>query len=229
MVLRILPGTVVVFDYNDEDGNGYGDYGLQVSGGIIAEGTAESPIVFKPKSNLSSPGRWFGITMENARPARFSYCRFHNASRAIDAHYTDVEITSSLFMKNLYGVDGLGKNNIAVSGNLFFNNETAIQYLASEPVIRYNHFKSNFNAIVSLGWSSKSIVQFNNFTSGRKYNIALGANQVNDIDARFNFWGSSSDENIQEMLHDGTDENGLGIIQFIPAERNMIKLEDIKG
>ncbi len=61
--LTIAPGTTVVVVEVDQGGDGYGDYGFQVYGALVVNGTADAPVIFTvlPTIGAKDANSWDGL------------------------------------------------------------------------------------------------------------------------------------------------------------------------
>ena len=215
--LVIRPGTRVRFDFTDGNADGRGDSGLRVEGKIVALGTSEEPIVFEAAGEAQLPERWGEIHLEAAEPSVFRHCRFSGAEWAIHAHFTSLRVEASRFSDNRGGVKFRG-DPVAVYGNSFRGNGTAIRYWESSPEIISNEIRENGTGIFARLGSPSTLVRNNNFVGNLEYHIKLGELQAADIDARFNYWGGTGPELLEERLFDREDASYLGRVVYEPME-----------
>jgi hypothetical protein len=99
---------------------------LEVRGTLIAEGAAGDSIAFTSASS-SSKGSWRGIEVKSdmGANASFSYCKFLNASAAIEESCCwggNVSVRNSRFSNNITAMGGYSGDNAAVDSCLFTNN-----------------------------------------------------------------------------------------------------------
>ena len=101
--LTIEPGTIVYFAAEDDNDSGIDPsrVALEVQGTLIAEGTAENPIIFKSFSDEPFPGDWFGIYFSNENASgTLSHCKVQDARYGVQSkttiHISDCEITNCL-------------------------------------------------------------------------------------------------------------------------------------
>ncbi len=225
--LRIRPGTKVRFVFSDRDGDGWGDAGILVRGKIVAEGTGEDPIVFEPDRRDTLPGRWDEIRVESASPSRFVSCRFRGGRWALHAHFTPLLVESSRFSGNFGAVKFRG-GPVKLYGNTFAGNSTAIRYWESDPEIISNIIRDSGTGVFCRQGSQKSLLRGNNFLRSSNYHVKLGELQEGDVDARFNYWGSSVVAEIESAIFDRKDVSYLGRVQFDPPEPAPFPLEETR-
>ena len=215
--LEIRPGTRVLFAFGDPDGDGQGDAGILVEGGILAEGTPEEPIVFEAEEGGDSPARWGEIRIESTRLARFAHCRFRGARTAIHAHFAALQVESCRVEGNLVGVRFRG-DPVRIRGSLLSGNGTAIRYWESSPRIMSNVIRGNGTGIFCRQGSPATVVRGNSLLDNRDYHIKLGELQSRDVDARYNYWGDGGRSEIEEKVFDRNDESYLGRVIYEPRE-----------
>ncbi|MBU0712439.1 right-handed parallel beta-helix repeat-containing protein, partial [bacterium] len=137
-VLTIQPGTTLKFR---------GDYTFKVEGQILAEGNADSHIVFT--SGMPSPleGDWKRITLTNAQKSVFKYCEFYFAENGFLLNNSDGSTfdhcTFDRFLLNAIGVEDGDYN----------NNDSLI--------ITNNIFRNTFNRAVNLDRGFGSVISDN--------------------------------------------------------------------
>jgi nitrous oxidase accessory protein NosD len=222
--LVIRPGTRVSFAFLDEDGDGWGDSGLRVNGRVLALGTRERPVVFEAEGSDTQPGRWGEIRIESAEGSVFRNCRFRGAQWALHAHFTPLRVEASSFSDNIGGVKFRG-DPVEIYGNSFVGNGTAIRYWESSPEIISNIIRGNGTGIFCRRGSAETLVRGNNFIRNVDYNIKLGELQEADVDAKFNYWGGTRPEMIEEKIFDRKDAAYLGRVLYDPLEARPFPLE----
>lgn len=87
--LLIQPGTVVRFAPGQDEAGQF-KARLFVSGTLVAQGTAESPITFESAAPIPQPGDWGGIVLEkaNERPNRISHVTIRHGAVGIAGTYS---------------------------------------------------------------------------------------------------------------------------------------------
>lgn len=223
--LVIRPGTRVIFPFYDDDSDGWGDSGILVRGTIVARGTEREPILFEPERRDDKPGLWGSIRIESGGMATFSHCRFRGAQWALHVHFTPLTVEASRFAGNVGGVKFRG-GPIRIYSNDFTGNGTAVRYWESDPEIISNIFRENGTALFCREGSKRSLLRGNNFLGSVDYHIKLGELQEEDVDARYNYWGTGRAAQIEEKLYDRGDVAYLGRVLYDPPEERPFPLDD---
>jgi hypothetical protein len=162
--LTIEPGVVLEFEQKTSL--------ITQSGGIIARGTKEKPIIFTAASASPAPGfytsavRFSESTKGNSS---FAYCVVKYAATAFDIYAGSPEISHSYIAHSSQNA-------------VYCRNDAA-------PVISYNTFAQNQGegAITCVGTANPKIFQ-NNFIANT---VAIQSFSSIYIDARNNWWGAS--------------------------------------
>jgi hypothetical protein len=99
--LTVAPGTVVRFAFRDTDGDGVGESEVFIQGRLIAEGTAERPIVFTALDG-AGPGRWGAINLmgTDAEESRLAWCLIESSFRGLHSHFSRFRVEHSVFRGN---------------------------------------------------------------------------------------------------------------------------------
>lgn len=218
IVLKIDPGTKVEFIFSDNDQDGIGDGKIMVEGSIVAEGSADKPILFF--GSRTGPKSWSEISLEYSPATSFSNCEFRNAYWGLHMHYSPVLIKSCRFIEN-YGGMRFRSGPITVENSLFQANTIGIRYLFANPVIRDNTFRKNGTAIFIRLGTTGSVISQNNFIDG--FAIKLGESQQTDIPAANNFWGSTTTSEIEKIIYDQLDSDYLGRVLYTPIATKPFK------
>jgi len=211
ILLKIDPGTEVEFIFSDSDKDGIGDGKITVEGSILAEGSADKPILFF--SSRTGPKSWSEILLEYSPATSFSNCEFRDAHWGLHMHFSPVIIKSCRFIEN-YGGMRFRSGPIMVENSLFVANTIGIRYIVADPVIRGNTFRRNGTAIFIRHGTKNSLITENNFING--FAIKLGESQQHDIPAANNFWGSTTISEIEKVIYDQADSGYLGRVLYTP-------------
>jgi parallel beta-helix repeat protein len=216
--LTILPGTVVKFEWIDEDGDEIGDGELTVEGRLVARGTKERFITFT--SARENPGMkdWTYVQISVNKDAVVEYCRFEYGFTGVQVHYSTATIRNCLFRYNFEGIR-FSTTDVRIENNDFVENYYGIRCEAhgSRTVITKNRFSGNENAFfpVQKNWDSVKIHE-NNFEGSRGYDVKFGMNQKQDMDFTRNWWGTVKPEEIEARIYDGNREATLGRVRWAP-------------
>jgi parallel beta-helix repeat protein len=213
--LLIRPGTTVLFDYVDSDGDGLGESGIFIAGAVTAAGTAEEPVVFAPLKGPLRPGLWDTIQIEEGGTSHLAGCRFTGARWALHVHLTDLLLEKSRFEGNEGGIRFRG-GPMVIRGNVFRNNGTALRYWESAPEIVGNVISGNGTGIFSREGSAGSVITGNDFSGNRDYHVKLGELQEKDVAATGNWWGTGDGNRIGELIYDRADASYLGRVIYEP-------------
>ena len=142
--LIILPGTVVEFTKKDSNGDGIGENGLMLQGVLIAKGTAQQPIFFRPAEHKAGKGEWDAVNIINSDGARnlIEYCQVEGAYRGLHFHFANAIVQHCVFRNNLRGVQ-FQESTVELRNNTFQENTSAIQARDSEIIFRDNQVVAN--------------------------------------------------------------------------------------
>jgi len=216
--LTILPGTVVKFEWIDEDGDEIGDGELTVEGRLVAKGTKDRFIVFT--SARENPGMkdWTYVQVSVNKEAVVEYCRFEYAFSGLQVHYSTGTVRNCVFRNNFEGIR-FSTTDVLIEHNDIVDNYYGIRCEAhgSKTVIRRNRFSGNEFAFfpVQRNWDSVRILE-NNFEGSRSYDVKFGINQKQDMDFTGNWWGTADPSEIAGKIYDGASEPTLGRVRFRP-------------
>jgi len=123
--------------------------------------------------------------------------------------------------------------------NIIRNNGNGILlWINANPIIRNNTITNNVNGISLPGYSEGSRinyhnvqVNYNNIYDNSGYNINLymdGAYPKNDVEATYNWWGTTDSQAISQKIHDNKNDFNLGKVNFTPflTEQNPQAMPD---
>jgi parallel beta-helix repeat protein len=216
--LTILPGTVVKFEWVDEDGDDIGDGELTVEGRLVARGTKENVIVFTSARENPRMKDWTYVQVSVNRDAVLEYCRFEYAFSGVQVHYSTAVIRNCLFRNNFEGIR-FSTTDVRIENNDIVDNYYGVRCEAhgSRTVITRNRFSGNEFAFfpVQKNWDSVKIYE-NNFEGSRGYDVKFGMNQKQDMDFTRNWWGTADPKEIEGKVYDKSKEEALGRVRFVP-------------
>ena len=129
-----------------------------------------------------------------------------------------------------------------VINNIFFNNSTAIELKASEAIINQNSFYKNINSLIAGVNASQTELHQNTISSSKDLvlkmlstedidfrwnNIMYNTHTINtvrnltalDVSAPDNYWGTTDEEIIGQMIFDGNDDDLLGFLFYDPIQQ----------
>lgn len=109
------------------------------------------------------------------------------------------------------GIILLGSSNYYVYNNFISGCSTAID--VDDCIIQNNTIANNALAI-KLTSSVSAVINFNNLENNSQ-NIVL-ANTPNNVNATFNWWGTTDIVQIGNSIHDSKNDFNLGTVNFVP-------------
>ena len=211
--LVISPGTRVIFSK---------DTGMKISESrVIAVGEDEKRITFTSIEN-GEDNLWGEILLEHADGSIFSYCDFEYASWAVHSHFTNLKVLNSRFRNNDGGMR-FRSGPMEITGSQFTENRIGMRAFRANALIKGNEFINNETGIFIREKGGGLTIRKNNFHSNSSYHIRVGDFNVEDVDAKENWWGGNDPE---EMIFDGRREPGVGKVIYEPYLREKATVED---
>ena len=234
--LTITPGTVVLCMRRDSNHDGVGDSEIRVLGQIVAQGTAEHPIVFKSGEKKPAPLDWsYLLIFTSGKVNTLSYCQFHDAFSGLQVHFSTATVSDCLFSGNREGIR-FGRAKLKIRHNEISGNKIGIRFTRMEgpAEIRDNEIHDNRVGIFLVP-SGQNIVDFfepgrtgrpwneghleitgNNLHHNFEYNLKLGAKQMWDLRIINNWWGATRPASIERSIFDRRRDRDLGRAIFLP-------------
>ena len=218
--LVIQPGTRVNFVPRDKDGDGIGDAELLVEGRLLAQGTAEAPIVFTSTAKKPKPADWKYVYLDFAAPSTIDYVVSEYAYSGLQVHFSRATVTNSVFRFN---VDGLRFStvNLVAAGNTMLHNRHGLRYeeRGSKAHIHHNDIRKNsIGLFVVTRSEDQAVIENNNIVENQDYNVKLGLQQTGDVTFPHNWWGTTDPEAIAAGFFDHRIDAVLGRV-FAPSPR----------
>jgi ribosomal protein S12 len=218
VTLTILPGTVVKFEWIDDDGDEIGDGELTVEGRLIAKGTKDNVITFTSAQPNPKMKDWTFVQISVNKEALVEYCVFEYAFSGLQVHYSDAVIRDCLFRRNFEGVR-FSTTDVRIENCDFIENYYAIRSEAngSRAHVTKNLFRNNDFAFFPVQKNGDTVKTYgNDIDESIHYNVKFGMNQKKDMDFANNWWGTADAAAIEETIWDGSREPGLGRVNFRP-------------
>lgn len=216
--LTIEPGTVVKFEWSDEDKNNIGDGELTVEGNLIARGTKEKPILFTSARQTPEKKDWTFVQISVSKNSAVERCIFEYAFTGLQIHYSKAEVRDNIFRGN-YEAMRFSTADVLIEHNDFTGNVYGIRTESngSRTTIRNNSFRGNGHAYFPVRKTGSSVRFFdNNVENSLRYNVNVGQSQHEDLDLSGNWWGSADKEKVAEKFFDKTKDASLGRVNFEP-------------
>jgi hypothetical protein len=218
VTLTILPGTVVKFEWTDEDGNDIGDGELNVEGRLVARGTKDNRITFTSAREKPAMKDWTYIMISVNKDSLLEHCVIEYAFSGIQIHYSTCIVRNCLIRNNWEGIR-FSTTEAEIYNNDFVDNNSGIYYQShgSRVTVTRNRFKGNGYAVFAPARCA-STVKFaaNCFDGSSHYNINFGDEQFKDVDYSNNWWGTIDPARIRATLYDGHIDPRLGKAVFEP-------------
>ena len=221
--LTIEPGTRVLFEVRDKDGDGIGDAELLVEGALIARGTEVAPIIFTSAAEQPKASDWKYLYLDFAREAELDYVISEYAYSGLQVHFCRARVTNSIFR---YNVDGLRFSTVSLYAA---GNRHGLRYeeRGSEARLHHNDIRDNEIGIFVVTRSDdKARIEQNNITNNSQYNVKLGWQQPGDVALPNNWWGISDPVAIQKTFFDRQFDDNLGVVSAPQVLTKAVKLSD---
>lgn len=217
--LAISPGTRVLFSparFSGGDEHGFAGAGIRVEGRIVANGTAEAPIVFTSAAGAAAPGSWDRIFFSFSAGNRLDHCVFEGARYAFHAHFSEIAVSNSVFRENEEGVR-LGSSRVRIADSVFTRNAVrGINFRDCRNEITGNLVFGNGDGIFLHSKDAASVIRGNAVYANRGSNLRLGDLHEEDVDVSGNWWGTAREEEALRKVFDGRALAGIGRAKLAP-------------
>ena len=210
--LRILPGTRVVFMPLDRDGDAIGDSELLIEGGLIARGTAKAPILFTSGAARPQKADWKFLYLDFAQQGEIEHIVSEYAYSGIQVHFCKAAIKNSTFRHNVDGVR-FSTVNIEVANNRIHDNTHGLRYEERRSRAHIHHndiFDNDIGIFVVTRSDNQALIEHNNITGSRKYQVKMGLEQPTDVSFPRNWWGTADPQAIAAGFFDKNFDRTLG-------------------
>jgi hypothetical protein len=147
--------------------------------------------------------------------------RYLSGGTAILLDDNNATIVDNTIEQNMIGIcfSGVMKTftgKTIVENNLLFNNSEAIFFGAPlTSIVENNTIAQNFRAARIYRYSDNSVFAYNNIYSNTNASIILQG-EPNDINATYNWWGTTDSQAISQSIHDFKNDSTLGVVNFAP-------------
>ncbi|MCK5438217.1 MAG: right-handed parallel beta-helix repeat-containing protein, partial [Desulfobulbaceae bacterium] len=216
---------------------------LIVRGRILAQGTRERMISFTSAEDSPRPADWGAINLLNTTGNVLEFCEVSHANMGLHCHGGQVTVTNCYFHDNGVAMGQKNvkefetKSVVSILYNRITGNGGGILFgKGTSPTIIHNEIRNNkffgiygkkagaanvrYNNTVRNG---KGVILFavkgfrlreNNISDNKEYNISLLEGQIWDVDARNNWWGTTDEKQIKNLIWDKDEDDSLGKLDF---------------
>ncbi len=209
-LLRIQPGIQVRFD---------GFYELVVKGILLADGIANQSvdlITFTSNKPVPEIGDWKGIRFDSTDDDKslISAVEIMYAQSAISIFSSSPEIRDCIIKNNNDGIHWVDSHS-NIHYNLITNNVNGIIGERTPATLEKNIITQNEVGILILGWViTIPILRYNNLSENLGFSLQVETEH--NIDAKYNWWGSSDIKDIDAQIWDKNDILTLGEAVYSP-------------
>lgn len=216
---------------------------LIVRGKIIAQGTKDRMIVFTSAEKSPHPGDWGAINLLDTQDNILEYCEISYGNTSVHCHGAQVVVSNCYLHNNGVAIGQknvkefetkcvmpmLYNQITANGGGILFGKGTSPTISHNEishnelfgiygkkgafAHIRYNNTTHNGKGVILYAMEAFRLSE-NNISDNKEYNISLLEGQIQDVDARRNWWGTTDEKKIKELIWDKDEEEGLARLDF---------------
>ena len=212
--LEIRPGTQVIFEPLDRDGDGIGDGELLVEGSLQAIGTAERPILLTSGADNPQPQDWKFLYLDFAKQVEIAHLISEYAYSGVQIHFCKAKVTDSEFRYNVDGVR-FSTVNIELANNYIHHNRHGIRFEERRGSGRVHHNRVSDNRIGIFAVTkseNRTLFEYNNIENNSDYHIKLGLEQRQDLSFPRNWWGGIAGDLLPELVFDRKYDQNLGTV-----------------
>jgi parallel beta-helix repeat protein len=216
---------------------------LIIRGKIIAQGTKDSMIVFTSAEKSPNPADWGAINFLDTQDNILEYCEISYGHTSVHCHGAQVIVANCYLHDNgvaigqknvkdsktrcvvpiLYNrITGNGGGVLfgkgtspTITHNQISNNKFFGIYgkKGASCHVRYNNVTHNGKGVIVYAMDGLRLSE-NNISDNEDYNISLMEGQTWDVDARRNWWGTTDEKKIKELIWDKDEDETLGKLGF---------------
>lgn len=212
--LTILPGSRILFERVDKDGDNIGDAEIYVEGTLLAQGTAKEPILFSSAAATPQVADWKFLYLDYARRAELAHIIAEYAYSGVQIHFCKAVVVDSEFRYNVDGVR-FSTVNVEVARNRIHHNTHGIRYeeRRGSGSVHHNEIVDNeIGIFVVTRGEDRTLFRDNNIVS-RRYNVKLGLDQSGDVTFPSNWWGTNETAAIRATIYDHDADAALGRVR----------------
>lgn len=210
--LEIAPGTKIIFEPLDTDGDGIGDGELLVEGSLYAVGTRQQPILLTSGATNPQPQDWKFLYLDFAKEVEIAHLISEYAYSGIQIHFSPAKVTDSEFRHNIDGVR-FSTVNIELARNHIHHNRHGIRFEERRGGGRVHHNRISDNRIGIFAVTKcdgRTLFELNNIENNSDYQVKLGIEQKSDLSFPRNWWGPLTDPQLSEQIFDQHFDANLG-------------------
>ncbi len=144
VTLTIEPGTVIMFEKRDTNGDGFGENEIYIQGEVIAIGTRAAPIIFTSAEKVKRPGDWGAINMMISEDKRniFSNCVLEYSYRGFHAHFSAMNLVDCEIKNNFLAVQ-FQDSKVTIKGCNIHDNNQGMQFRDSTLLMEGTNLTNN--------------------------------------------------------------------------------------
>jgi parallel beta-helix repeat protein len=135
-----------------------------------------------------------------------------------DAHISDNIVSRCEVGIEVYSGSPIIEHNLIINNNgnkINGNGGIRVDYVGTTPIIRNNTIVKNSVGINVLDSPSPTI-EFNNIYDNNEYSVYLYSGSGSNIDATYNWWGTTDTQAINQTIRDYHEDFTLGEVSFVP-------------
>ncbi len=216
---------------------------LVIRGRLIAQGLPCRHICFTSAEKSPSAGDWGAVNFIGSRDNIMEFCELSYGHTSVHCHSAQVVVSHCIFHDNgvAIGQKNVKKINMKSSvpmmynriagngGGILFGGGTSPDITHNEinnnkffgiyakksgcACIRYNNIENNGKGII-LYAVKDIIIRDNNITRNLEYNISMLEGQERDVDARYNWWGTTDTSEMSRLVMDKKNDAALGHVDY---------------
>jgi len=213
--LTIYPGTNLYVECAPPEGSDVAvpSY-LQLFGRVIAIGKDDSPIrIIQASANCRDDSSL--ISVVNNYEAIFLNTHFVGGDVVFNANSSNLRLEHCSFSKGNKGVVITG-GRLELVDNIFRENRVGLNISdLDSPKIERNQFVNNFVGLL-ISNDVTNVVLRSNYFKNDNTDLELGAHQLEQVDARKNWWGNTAKTHLSTLVIDGMDREGTGKVLLEP-------------
>jgi hypothetical protein len=171
---------------------------ISVSGTLIASGTSDSGITF----TSSDTSNWNSLSFSNGGNGTLNYCIIEYAINGIYVYSGagTISLSNSTIQNNAYGVRA-SAGTLSFINNKIINNTNYGVYLSGALSPNFGSNLSEWNDIYGNGGDNPGRTLYNG---------------TSDINARYIYWGTVDESEIQTKIYDQNDAVSFGTVNYNP-------------